>query len=156
MGDDNAVSEIMTTQVVTLSPEQSVPEAADLLSEHRFGAAPVVDADGTLVGLLRDEDLLVSEANLHVPTAIEFLGAELIWPPSMRRYEAELKKAAASKVSEIMTTEFETIAPTDTVGQLAGLMHDTGVSHVPVVDADGRLVGIVARGDLVRFLAATS
>ena len=156
MGDDNAVSTIMTTNVVTLSPDQSVPEAADLLSEHNIGAAPVVDASGTLVGLLRDEDLLVTESNLHVPTAIEFLGAELIWPPSMHRYEAELKKAAASTVSEIMSTEFDTVAPTDTVESVATLMHDKGLSHVPVVDANGSLLGIVARGDLIRFLAATS
>ena len=156
MGDDNAVSTIMTTNVVTLSPDQSVPEAADLLSEHNIGAAPVVDASGTLVGLLRDEDLLVTESNLHVPTAIEFLGAELIWPPSMHRYEAELKKAAASTVSEIMSTEFDTVAPTDTVESVATLMHDKGLSHVPVVDANGSLLGIVARGALIRFLAATS
>jgi CBS-domain-containing membrane protein len=156
MGDDNAVSTIMTTNVVTLSPDQSVPEAADVLSEHRIGAAPVVDGSGKLVGLLRDEDLLVTESNLHVPTAIAFLGAELIWPPSMHRYEAELKRAAASKVSEIMSTEFDTVVATDTVESVATLMHDKGLSHVPVVDANGSLLGIVARGDLIRFLAATS
>lgn len=156
MGDDNAVSTIMTTNVVTLSPEQSVPEAADLLSERGIGAAPVVDESGKVIGLLRDEDLLLTESNLHAPTAIEFLGAELIWPPSMHRYEAELRKAAASKVSELMSTDVETIAPTDTIESLATLMHDKGLSHVPVVDQNGALVGIVARGDLIRFLAATS
>ena len=156
MGDDNAVCTIMTTNVVTLSPEQSVPEAADLLSERGIGAAPVVDESGKVIGLLRDEDLLLTESNLHAPTAIEFLGAELIWPPSMHRYEAELRKAAASKVSELMSTDVETVAPTDTIESLATLMHDKGLSHVPVVDQNGALVGIVARGDLIRFLAATS
>jgi len=156
MGDDNAVSTIMTTNVVTLSPEQSVAEAADLLSERAIGAAPVVDESGTVVGLLRDEDLLLTESNLHAPTAIEFLGAELIWPPSMHRYEAELRRAAASKVSELMSTDFATVAPADTIESLATLMHDKGSSHVPVVDENGALVGIVARGDLIRFLAATS
>jgi len=156
MGDDNAVSEIMTTNVVTLSPDHSVPEAADLLSEHHIGAAPVVDDAGKVVGLLRDEDLLLTESNLHAPTAIEFLGAELIWPPSMHRYEEELKRAAASKVGEIMTTEFETAKLTDSIESVATVMHDKNLSHVPVVDADGKLLGIVARGDLIRFLAATS
>ena len=61
-----------------------MPEAADVLEEHRIGAAPVVDG-GELVGLLRDEDLIVSEAKLHVPTVIEFLGAELMWPSSEKR-----------------------------------------------------------------------
>ena len=86
-------STIMTGEVVTLSPDQTVPEAADVLAEHGIGAAPVVE-DGKIVGLLRDEDLIVSEANLHVPTVIEFLGADIVWPRSEKRWEAELKKAA--------------------------------------------------------------
>ena len=81
--------------------------------EHGIGAAPVVE-DGRIVGLLRDEDLIVSEAKLHVPTVIEFLGADLVWPGSEKRWERELKKAAASTVRDVMTTEFPTrrAAPT--------------------------------------------
>ena len=154
MANTTQVRTIMTSDVVTLAPDQSVPEAAELLSSRHIGAAPVVDADGKLLGLLRDEDLLVSEANLHMPTAIEFLGAELMWPPSVHRYEAELKKAAASSVRDVMATDVSIVSSTDTVEFAATLMHDTGASHLPVVD-DGKLVGVVARGDLVRFLATT-
>ena len=155
MADSTPVSTIMTTDTITMTPDQSVPEAADLLAEHRIGAVPVLDADGRLVGLLRDEDLMVSEARLHVPSVIEFLGAELVWPPSVHRYEEELRKFAASTVAEVMATEFEHLAPSDSIESAATLMHDKGISHLPVVD-NGRLVGIVARGDLIRFLAATT
>src|SRR5262245_24785877 len=144
----------MSSDVVSVSPDQSVPEAADVLAEHRFGAAPVVE-DGRIVGLLRDEDLIVSEAKLHVPTVIEFLGADLVWPASERRWERERKKAAAQTVRDVMTTDFARVAPTDTVERVATVMHDEGVSHVPVVDGD-RVVGMVARGDLVRHLADTT
>ena len=74
------VSEVMTRDVVTLRPDQSVEHAADVLAEKQIGAAPVVDAGGKLVGLLRDEDLIVSEARLHVPTVISFLGADIVLP----------------------------------------------------------------------------
>lgn len=154
MTGEATVNTIMTSDVITLSPDQTVPEAADLLAERHIGAAPVVDG-GKLVGLLRDEDLIVSEAKLHVPTVIEFLGAELVWPKSEKRWEAELKKAAASTVADVMTTDVPSVAPGDTVEAAATLMHDRKASHVCVVDGD-RLVGIVARGDLVRFLAATT
>jgi CBS domain-containing protein len=154
MPGDDTVATIMTRDVITLSPDQTVPEAADVLAEHRIGAAPVVDA-GKLVGLLRDEDLIVSEARLHVPTVIEFLGAELVWPKSEKRWEAELKKAAASTVGDVMTTDFPTISPTDSVEAAATEMHDHNASHLCVTEGD-RLVGIVARGDLVRYLAATT
>jgi CBS domain-containing protein len=153
---DPTVRDVMSTKVVTLRPDQTVPEAADVLAADKIGAAPVVDTHGKLVGLLLDEDLIVSEARLHVPTAISFLGAEFVLPSENRRFEDELKKAAGANVEDIMTTEFPTVGPDDTIEKIATLMHDHDANHVPVVDADGNLVGIVARGDLVRHLAATT
>jgi CBS domain-containing protein len=149
------VSAVMSRDVVTLRPDQSVEEAADVLSGKQIGAAPVVDADAKLTGLLRDEDLIVSEARLHVPTVITFLGADLVLPSSLHKFEHELKKAAGATVADVMTTEFVTAKPDDNLEDLASLMHDRDVTHVPVVDG-GKLVGIVARGDLVRFLSRTT
>jgi CBS domain-containing protein len=155
MPDATPVREVMTSGVVTLRPDQPVSEAADVLAGKQIGAAPVVDAAGKLVGLLRDEDLIVSEARLHVPTVISFLGADLVLPSSLHRFEHELKKAAGSSVGDVMITEFPVAKPDDTLDVLAAEMHDRDITHVPVVDG-GKLVGIVARGDLVRFLSRTS
>jgi CBS domain-containing protein len=149
------VSDVMSRDVVTLRPNQTVQEAADVLADKAIGAAPVVDADGKLAGLLRDEDLIVSEARLHVPTVITFLGADLVLPSSLHRFEHELEKAAGATVADVMVTEFATAKPDDNLEDLASQMHDRDVTHVPVVDG-GTLVGIVARGDLVRFLSRTT
>jgi CBS domain-containing protein len=148
------VREVMTTKVITLAPDQPFEQAADVLAEHAIGAAPVVDADGKVVGLLRDEDLIVSEANLHAPTWFNFLGAEFPLPGESKRFESELKRMTAANVEELMTTEYRSCAPDDTLGDVAAAMHDADVTHMPVIDADGRLVGIIARGDLVRRVAA--
>src|SRR5919106_3932446 len=113
MPASTTVSEVMTRDVVTLRPDQSVEEAADTLAEHQIGAAPVVDDEGKIVGLLRDEDLIVSEARLHVPTVISFLGADIVLPSSLRHFEHELKKAAGATVAAVMTTEFVTVKPED-------------------------------------------
>ncbi|HYV59757.1 MAG TPA: CBS domain-containing protein [Acidimicrobiia bacterium] len=155
MPDTTAVREVMTRDVVTLRPDQPVHEAADVLAGKSIGAAPVVDAGGKLVGLLRDEDLIVSEARLHVPTVISFLGADLVLPSSLHRFEHELKKAAGATVADVMITDYHVAKPDDTLDSVAAEMHDRDVTHVPVVDG-GKLVGIVARGDLVRFLSRTS
>ncbi len=155
MPDATPVREVMTRDVVTLHPDQPVRDAADVLAGKAIGAAPVVDTDGKLVGLLRDEDLIVSEARLHVPTVISFLGADLVLPSSLHRFEHELKKAAGATVGDVMITDFHVAKPDDTLDGLAAEMHDRDVTHVPVVDG-GKLVGIVARGDLVRFLSRTS
>lgn len=155
MATTTRVRDVMTTQVATLRPDQPVSEAADLLAAGRYGAMPVVD-DGRLVGLLRDEDLIVSEARLHVPTVISFLGATFTLPGAQQRFEEELKKFAGSTVGEVMDTDPPTIGADDSVEDLATAMHERDVTHLPVVDVGGNLVGIVARGDLVRFIARTT
>ena len=67
-----------------------------------------MDADGTIVGLLRDEDLLISEARLHLPTTIAILpGIEFTLPGQIRRYDEELKKAASSTVGDVMERELQ-------------------------------------------------
>jgi CBS domain-containing protein len=148
------VRDVMTKKVVTLTPDQSFEAAADLLAEKGIGAVPVVDGD-RVVGMLRDEDLIVSEANLHVPTWVNFgLGPEFPWPGQTKRFEKELQRMVAATVQELMTTDFESCAPDDTLGDVAAKMHDRDVTHMPVIDADHHLVGIIARGDLVRRVAA--
>lgn len=149
------VSDVMSRDVITLRPDQGVEEAADVLASHGIGAAPVVDAEGSIVGLLRDEDLIVSEARLHVPTVLSFLGTEFMLPNQIKRFEDELAKVVGSTVSDRMTTDLVTVEPDASLEDLATLMHDRSMTHVPVLEA-GRLVGIVARGDLVRFLARTT
>src|SRR6266508_2221931 len=106
MPDTTPVRAVMTGDVVTLRPDQTVQEAADVLAGKEIGAAPVVDSAGKIVGLLRDEDLIVSEARLHVPTVITFLNADIVLPSSVHHFEEELKKAAGATVAEVMTTKF--------------------------------------------------
>jgi CBS domain-containing protein len=156
MPSETPVRDDMTTQVITLRPDQSFEETADLLAEHKIGAAPVVDGEGHVVGLVRDEDLIISEANLHVPTWFSFFGIDVPVPGSQKHFEEELKRMTAAKVADLMTHEFPTASPDDTLGDVASKMHDADVTHMPVVDGDGKLVGIIARGDLVRRLAETT
>jgi CBS domain-containing protein len=156
MASTTPVTEVMTRDVITLSPDTSLPDAADLLAEKGIGAAPVVDANGTIAGLLRDEDLLISEARLHLPTTFAILpGIDITLPGSVRRYDEELKKAASSTVGDVLERDFKQVGPDATVEDVATLMHEHDVTHVPVVQ-NGKVIGIVARGDIVRFLAATT
>jgi CBS domain-containing protein len=156
MPSTTPVRDVMTSKVVTMTPDQTFEAAADVLAEHKIGAVPVIDAGGKLVGLLRDEDLIVSEGNLHAPTWFNFLGAEFPMPGESKKFEAELQRMTAANVEQLMTTEFETVTLDETLADAATKMHDADVTHLPVVDADGTLVGIIARGDIVRHLAQTT
>jgi predicted transcriptional regulator len=156
MPSTTALRTVMTTDVVTVTADITLAEAADVFADRGIGAAPVVDADGRVIGLLRDEDLLSSESRLHLPTTIAILGVNFTLPGEVARYDEELRKAIASSVGEVMETEFPHLAPDATLEDAATLMHEADVTHVVVIDDDGRAVGVVARGDLVRHLARST
>ena len=119
MPSTTAVRDVMTTDVVTLRPDQTFEEAADVLAGKRIGAAPVVDADGKVIGLVRDEDLIVSEGNLHAPTTLNILGTGFTLPGSQKHFEEELKRMVAADVRGLMTTEYATTGPDNTLADVA-------------------------------------
>jgi CBS domain-containing protein len=141
----------MTTDVVTFSPETTVESAARVLSERRLGGAPVVDADGQVLGLLEDDDLIVQDIKLHLPTVITVLGAYIELPSSQRHFEEDLRKAVGATVADVMDANAPVCSEDDTLEDVATVMHDRGLSRLSVV-REGKLVGIISRGDIVRAL----
>ena len=149
------VRDVMTKKVATLRPDQPIAEAADAMAAGPYGAMPVIDHDGSFLGLLRDEDLIASEARIHVPTYLMLLGTSVPIPGSMKRFEHDLHKFAGSTVAEVMDENPHTVPSDATLEDVATLMHDGEITHVPVID-DGRVAGLVARSDIVRFIARTT
>ena len=152
MPRNTLVRQVMTTDVLTFRPADTVETAARALSERQLGGAPVVDDDGTVVGLIEDDDLIVQDTRLHFPTVISIFGAYLELPSSVRHFEADLRKAVGATVGDVMDADAPTCRPDDTLETVATALHDRNSSRMAVVDDDGRLVGLVSRGDLVRAI----
>jgi CBS domain-containing protein len=144
---DTSVREVMTTDVLSFKLEDKVQAAAEAMSKRSIGGAPVVDAEGKVAGMLNDDDLIVSDVRLHMPTVISVLGAYLELPSSAHRFDEEVRKAVGSTVGEVMTKNPETCTEDATVEEVATVLHEHNLSRLPVV-RDGKLVGIVARGDI--------
>ena len=89
MPDTTLVRDVMTPKVMTLRADQAIGDAADEMAAHKYGAMPVVDDAGKLLGLLRDEDFIVSEARVHVPTYISLLGVSVPLPEPRGRGAAQ-------------------------------------------------------------------
>lgn len=151
---DRPVRELMATEVVSFTPEENVRDAMRELLRRGFDAGPVVDADRRVVGVLSSGDLIVQESILHLPAVIAILGATITLPRQQERFERDLDKVLGSTVGDVMAGAPVCCRPDDTVETAATLLHDHDVSRLPVVDDDGRLVGILARGDLVRAIVA--
>ena len=152
MPRDLPVHEIMTTAVITLHAEDSVEDAVRTLAERGISGAPVVDDDGRLVGLLDDSDLILSEAKVHAPSAIEILGAYIPVPGTFKRFEDEVRHALARTVADLTDPKAPSVGPEATLEDVATAMVGHRVSRVPVVDENRRVIGIVSRGDLVHAM----
>ena len=148
------VRQIMTPDPVTVAPDASVEDVVRQLREHELPGLPVVDADGRLVGIVTESDLVIAddEGDLHLPHYVELFGGFVFLEP-LRRYESRLRKAAAATARDMMTTDPVTVEADDPVRKAGRLIADSGHNRLPVVE-DGRLVGIVTRVDVLGALAA--
>jgi CBS domain-containing protein len=145
------VADVMTREVLSVGPETGVQEIARVLWTHNVSGVPVVTGDGTLVGIVSETDLLVRNANLHVPTYLRVLDV-LIPLGSRREFEEEFRRATAAVAAEVMTTEVHAVGPDTDLADAATLMLDKDVNRLPVLE-HGRLVGIISRADFIRLLA---
>ena len=143
--------DIMTKEVITVSPEVTVEKAAKILSENNISGVPVVD-NGELKGIISEKDLIVKDKKLHFPDYIPFLDG-IIYLDNYKKFEKEFKKFIAVNVEDLMTEDVVTISPDTPVDEIATLMVEKEVNRIPVVE-EGKIAGIVTRADLVRDLAS--
>lgn len=142
--------DIMTREVITVTPEEKVEEVARILAEHKFSGVPVVDARGCVQGIVTESDLIVRARNLNIPFYITLFDS-IIFLENPRRFHKQLEKFTAIQVQDIMTTRVLTVTSDTPVSEIASLMTDKKINRVPVVD-DDQLVGIITRNDIVRCL----
>jgi CBS domain-containing protein len=136
------VDDVMTRRVATVQVGAPFKEVARLLAERKISAVPVLDGDGKLAGIVSEADLLRKEQYHEdaMPTRRRF---------GSRRERWLRAKALGDFAGDVMTAPAITVGPEATVVEAAKLMIERNVKRLPVVDADGCLVGIVSRADLL-------
>lgn len=135
------VRDVMTTRVIVAKETTPFKEVAALMRQHSVSALPVLDADERLVGIVSEGDLLLKEER-----AAEERPFRAFLSPRRRMERA---KAEGVVAGELMTKSVVTIEPEASLGRAARVMHERGVKRLPVVEADGRVSGIVSRSDLL-------
>ncbi len=148
------VKDIMTTDLITVTPDMDIARAAKILLDNRINGVPVLDDSGRLVGLLCQSDLITQQKKLPIPTLFTFLDG-LIRLTSMKQLEKQVGKIAALMVSEAMTPMPVTVRPDTGLETVAALMVDSNFHTLPVVE-DSELVGIIGKEDVLRTLLPTS
>jgi CBS-domain-containing membrane protein len=139
----------MTPDVITVGPDATVLELAQLLLKHRISAVPVTGARGELIGIVSEGDLLRRAETgterrrpwlLRVLTESETLAVDYV-------------KSHGRKISDIMTRRVVTATPETSLAEIATLLEKNRIKRVPIVE-NGKLVGIVTRANLVQAFAA--
>lgn len=134
------VRDLMTTDPVTTAPDASLKEAARLMVRNQVSGLPVMDGD-RLVGIVTEGDYLRREADREQPYRLSLLEA-LFGEGSGNAPEVE-------KVFEVMTEKVLTIGPDAGISEAARLMSRRNIKRLPVLDEEGRLLGVISRADIV-------
>jgi CBS domain-containing protein len=150
----STVADIMTRNPVVVSPETPLNEAIKILAERRISGLPVVDANGKLAGVISETDLMWRETGVTPPAYIMILDS-IIYLENPAKYDRDLHKALGQTVGEVMTKkDIATIAPEQSIRNAAQLINERKVHRLIVIDEAKHVVGVLTRGDVVRFMAA--
>lgn len=141
------VNEVMTHLVVTFRPDDPIADVATRMLRNRISGGPVVE-EGKLVGIVSEADLVQA----YLPPALIDPGPLPMDPLVFLLRGRYPRHVHNRRVGDVMTRDVVTISPDATVWEAASLIERHGVRRLPVVDAEGLVVGIVARADLVRAM----
>jgi CBS domain-containing protein len=133
------VQDVMTIEVITVTPEHSLKEAARLMVDNGISGIPVVEGESVVVGIITEADFLVRDPGPR--------------PRLLSVFFDEGVSAPSEAVGDVMTRHPVVVFEDTTLSEAGRTMANKNVKRLPVVDADGHLVGIISRSDIVRAFA---
>lgn len=142
--------DIMTEDVITVSPSMTIEELARVLMKNQISGAPVVDENGSLIGIVTENDLITQNKRLHIPTILRLFDAFI--PLGTSRLEKEIKKITATTVGEVCTKRVITVGPETPLEEIATIMTEKKIHLIPVVE-EGKIVGIIGKRDIIKSAA---
>lgn len=140
----HTVGEIMTNDVISVPAETRFRDIVQVMADHAVGVVPVVDAEGTPLGIISEADLLHKEEFKDWQS-----DSRPLWERKARRQARQRSEALSAR--EVMTSPVITVSQHERIAEAARIMAQHRIKHLPVTDHGGHLIGIVARGDLLRI-----
>ncbi len=142
--------DIMTKEILTVTPKTSVSELAELFTTHNINGVPVVDDEGKLLGVVTENDLIYQKKKVHIPTVINILDS-VIYLESPEKMKQEMQKITGVTVQDIYTSNVVTIGQETPIDEIATIMAEKNIHTLPVLDNDN-LIGVIGKGDIIKTL----
>jgi len=141
------VKEIMTRDVLSVSPDDNAKEALDILLERKISGLPVLDVDGKIAGMFTEKEVL----SYALPSYLGKVGS-FIYEENPKSINKKFVDLSNLKVSDIMRREVAKISEEVNISEVARVMLVHKLRRIVVTDASDRVIGMVSRGDVVRSL----
>ncbi len=149
--------DIMTVLTISISKNNNVKVALDLLAEHNISGLPVVDDEGKVVGIISGSDILrySHQKNVVPKTSSSFWVSPYTESDDIANIRDGFEVLHRTTIEQVMTKKVYTVKVDTAISDVAKLMISKTINRVPVVDDAGKLLGIISRADLVKFMAGT-
>ena len=142
------VRDVMTRSVVTIKRDADLHEAARILSENRISGMPVVDDNNRVIGVVSEADILILAGLKREHTFKDILRNILGEPVTAKK--------GGDKVGDVMGFPPITSKADDDIGEVAKILDDRRIKRLPVVDDEGKLIGIISRADILKVIGKNS
>lgn len=158
------VKEVMTTEVIAFKPIDKIRSVTEILIKRNISGAPVIDKQKKVIGVISEADIMNLTATIPLPeidldpfnpfsifSLISHMRKVKKLPEEI---EKQCKTLFEGSVSDVMSKKPVTVSLDDSISDVARIMHKNDFNRLPVVDDDGKLIGIIARADVIGVLVS--
>lgn len=139
--------DIMNKKVVTIKKDETIEKLTKLLIKNDVSGLPVIDDDNNIVGVVTEADIIMRESDLPFPISFSFSFLQ-----NYESYTKSTKEYLQTKVENIMTKKTKTVLEDTPVHKITNIMINNNINRLPVVNAKNKLVGIIARSDILKAM----
>lgn len=144
--------DLMTKNVVTVTPDTLVSEVADILHKNHFSGLPVVNEEHRVLGTISERDFITADSNLYLPTYIHML-ANVDYVRGSGKLPHVVEQVVKAKAKDIMNQSVPFARPDTSIEEVARMFAEQRVNPVPVTDSTNKLLGVISRSDLIKFFS---
>ncbi|MDQ6983640.1 MAG: CBS domain-containing protein [Ghiorsea sp.] len=142
---------IMNTQPEHCMLDTPIDDIMQRFAQRNIDYILVLDDEDRLCGIITESDLIDQQANLHIPTAMSIF--DMVLPLGEDKFEREIERLQALTAKGLMVTDLQTVTPETSLSELASLMSEVHVHHLPVIDGSS-VEGLVSKHDVIKALAS--
>lgn len=146
------IKDLMTREVISVSPTASVSEVAEVLRTHNFSGVPVVDEDNKILGLISEKEMFAADSRVHIPTYVHLLKETKFVAKSDNELPFVEKQVVGLRAIDVLNQDIFLASPDMELEKLVEIFVYRGQNPILVADEDKQILGIVSRSDLIKTM----